>query len=318
MTTPAGLKWDSKMAEKATTNGTFIRVTSKPGAKGGTRQLSGAQRMWGKGENVVFLPGARLTGTREDVTQALRLAGIDQRDIDEQLANAITQENFGSSMAGLYQQELEAHKAVLSNKKATAGPVDWYKIRGLAVNLKSARAAKGEGSPGRKRGPTGPRAKTLREKYLNLPGDKQLDVSNFDGETKARQEKVPVGSSKTGLSRSSKVQSSQFPRLVSNNANTYALALRVIYGAGVNDTNVDVTSPYADAIEEVRAKLAALQVQPAPPSVGVSQFRTMQPVVPGRALSATPKPRPSVPSVASPLYTRGGGGLAPLPAFRTR
>lgn len=218
----------------------------------------------------------------------------------------------------MYQNDI-AQQQSLNEKKETSPP-NWNNIRALSKHLKSAVSVNKAGaetavSPSRKRSgvPTGPRPTSLLEKYQQLPPGKQLDVSKFDGVKGARQENAP--SAKPGkISSSGKRASTQFPGLVSNNINSYVLALRVMATNDPNNTTADVTDPYASAIREVNEKLMALTVQPTP--VTVAPTRAAAPLVPGRSLAPTPKPRP-VPTVASPaLRTVGGAGFAPVPAFR--
>jgi len=324
------LKWDMNMAEKARKTHTFIRVNSAPDAKGGSfRQLSGARRLWDSGKpegNVIFLTDVRVTGTRADVEEALSRGGYDRNQISTFLANAITRDNYDKSMKGSYDSELAAHNQVLSEKKDLPPP-DWHMIKALALNLKDARSITKGGSssavsPSRKKAgaPTGPRATSLREKYSALPANKQLDVSKFDGTKGARQEAVPAPSKPGKVSRTGKVSSSYIGGIVSSNFDSYVLALRVIFGQGPTDATVDNQDPYNAAIQEVYAKLNALNVQPQAPAPLVpapGRVTAPAPIAVGQRLAVTPKPRPTVPSVSSPpLRTVGGGGLTAFPSLR--
>jgi len=327
MLIPPGLKYDAKASAKADQNRTFIRVGRDLKTKGGVRHLSGATRLWDKPDpnvnQTIFVthPSARLTGTRADVEDTLRRAGFSEQDIGSIMATAITRDNYQVGMAGAYNDEIAQHRQALDAKGEPA-PVNWVAIRALALNLKEAIYRSKTGgetavSPRRKPGaPTGPRDTSLRARYQNLPADKQLDVSHFDGTKGAHKEAIPARRT-GGVSRSGKVSSDIYPRLVSNSYDGYRMALRAINGSGADDASVDGDQNVAAALNEVYAKLTALQAKPAPVApAAVARATALS--APGRALSRTPTTR-AVPTVASPgarVGTLGGTRLQPMPTAR--
>jgi len=234
MTVPAGYKWEVKAAEKAGNDAKYIRVG---GDKAGTRRLSGAERTWKKPDqkeaNAIFITEFRITGTPEDITQALRLAGYTDDDIRKAINSAITRDNYDSSKKGEYDEELALIKSVNVVKAPTTSrfPRDSIVKFGKRIKDKDFEVKKGTGEKKTASSPKRPRAvkvtvKTQVDKVIAAKKNQVVDVSNMDSQT-------GVGGkikAKTGKLADRGIYGIDAFPIVSNDLNKYFKAIEMTYG----------------------------------------------------------------------------------------
>lgn len=300
-----GLKWSVSAAEKAAQKGAFIRVGGHQVTR---RFLSGAKRSWTNPDpaehNTIFQTDYRITGTPENIRLALESASVPADTIAQVIASSITRDNWNTTMAGVYENEIRSRDALKGTKPVAEG-YEWPQILWFAQNIKSAVvASKGEhrgtvASPGRARA-----GESLADKLQKLGPDKVIDVSNMVNDAGKGARTVP----RPKTNKSGKI--GNFVRnvnIISNNLNNYIRALQIIYGP-------DAEVTYAPEIEFVRNSLSA---QPALAVAPVAPVPFATRASPPRAVGATLAPpavfTTAVPAVASPLGTIGGGALPALP-----
>lgn len=336
---PAGFKWSTSAAEKVLKTGQFLYVGGENVTK---RALSGYQRAWfgNKPEEhgIVYNVEYRIAGTPENIEGALQYAGFSQQQINQALANAITRDNFQTTMKNVFDQEILSHRAIKETTKIEKGAegkdnYKWEHILWFADNLDHARIEGGKGA----KGTSAPTAKAGRGKSLAArvqdvinhnkqnPNDlKVIDASGMDlvTGTNAKQIKAPKGD------KAGKFGSGNIP-IVSNDLNKYVKALQLAYG-------VDAATTYAKEINAVKQALSRkglISVSPRKsPAKRSPVKRGVAPVMPGATLAAVPSfttvprlaspgvrlsPRSTVPMRVSPrassLPTLGGQGLAQFP-----
>jgi hypothetical protein len=66
--------------------------------------------------NTIFHTGYRITGTPENVHAALALAGVSLADIQQVLVTSITRDNYNTTMADVFKQELTVYDAIKRKK----------------------------------------------------------------------------------------------------------------------------------------------------------------------------------------------------------
>jgi len=303
---PAGFRWTPDAAKTAQERGAFLRVG---GQAVGRRTLSGARRAWAKLDNpdesrTIFLLAHRITGTPENVSTALNYAGFPQADINAAIAGAITRDNFQSTMAQAFNDEIARHAATKRVKPQAEG-YEWDQILWFGQNIKSAQIGT---KPGELRGAVVAGGKagagdSLAEKLRKLGPGKVLDVSNMDLATGKGVRSIP--SPKTA--KSGKFGTTRIP-IISNKLDTYVRALELAYGA-------DARTTYAQDVEQVRLALTGAPALAAVP-------RAPSPTrVPGAVIAPAPQfaLAGGVPRLATPrgVGTLGGAGLAGIPALAT-
>lgn len=310
---PVGFRWTQDAAGKAAAKGAFLRVG---GAQVTKRFLSGSKRSWTSTKpdeyRTIFSTDLRITGTPEAVTTALSLAGLTQEQIQEVLARSITRDNFNTTMAAVYNNEIANYEAIKQQKPVPEG-YEWDQLIWFGQNIKSAVIATKTGeqrgtvaSPGRAGA-----GESISEKLNKLAPGKVLDVSNMDLNTGRGVRTVTAPKTE----RSGKYSSGKIP-IISNNIDKYIRALQLAYGA-------DAETVYAADIDMVRHLLAGTITQlytfPAQPVAARVPSPTR---VPGQTLASPPRfqAAPVVPRVASPpragLGTIGGGGFPNIPPLQ--
>src|SRR5436190_8833891 len=126
----AGLRWSNESAGKHADNKSFIRVGAE---KASTRFLSGALRSWSNPnaeENMtVFVVPLRISGTAEHIKEALKLAQppYTEEEINDFLSDAITKDNYETSKADEYKEEIASYKKMKDEKV----PVEHYSAEQL-------------------------------------------------------------------------------------------------------------------------------------------------------------------------------------------
>lgn len=307
---PQGFKWSPELANRANEKGQFIRV-------GGTKQttkrfLSGAPRRWASADpeenQTIFHTGYRITGTPQNVRLALQYAGIDNATIDQVLASSITRDNYTTTKAAEFQQEVENAHRLKGNKPAVEGyswdQIIWFwkQLPGAIVGTKSGEQRGAIGGQGR-----GGTTQSLGEKIRNLKKDQVIDVSNIDPRTGKGAR--TVNRPKTNKSGKLGTKTPGVP-IISNNLDNYIRAIELIYGP-------DGLQAYAGDIQAVRDELnrkfnpGLVGARPPSPRGGVAAPATV--FTPGAVLAPQPTFRPASPRAVAPVTTVGGGGLAQIP-----
>jgi hypothetical protein len=323
-TVPPGLRWSLKLSDAATAKHYFIRVGGKSVTK---RYISGAARLWNKvnapeESRSIYSVETRLTGTPENVAQALRFADISEENINLYLASAISKQNHTTGIqADYYAKELADHEQCKKSTKGTCSgsPLELDALAYLVKHLQEARCVTKSGNktcPPLKKGKTGP-TKTLKQRVADLAPDAALDVSNMDSFTG----KGVAKTKKRDQPKSGKFLAGELP-IISNNAEKYVEALKLVYG--------DIaTTRYAREIEYLRSQLSKRSEnfsKIAPPlttgGVPASFVAFTKAPTPQRLNNVAPAPIISSrmpPSLASPgrVQTRAPlGGPAPMSSFR--
>lgn len=310
VTVPAGLKWTSDVAENAGKKNAFLRVG---GEKVTSRLASGAPRSWSSedpAENrTIFNVTFRITGTPENVAEALKYAGYDDDQVKAAIADSITRNNYQTTKKVEYDEELERH-AIGKQNKPQAECYEWDHVVWFAKHLKDAKSVSKKSAPKAPDSSAAPKtkvvgAKTLKSRVENLKEGDLLDVSEMTEDYK----KINVRP-RPKTNKSNKHFSDPVP-FMSNDLSKYKRVIEHYYGAsGLTD--------YAANIEEVKNKLEG--VKPAVQSniPQPASDRTLKPsVAPPKA--TVPQPvRSTVPVLGSPkrISTVGGSGLPVFPPVK--
>lgn len=304
---PKNFKWTAEDATKAQANAKFIRVG---GNNLGKRSMTGAVKTWSKGNpDYIYLPDSRLVGAPADVAQALRYAGFSEAEIQEQFNNAITASNYQSTKRDAYEQEY-ARASAASSKEKKSKKTETFELEDILrvgdyidqgkVTVVTKEKIKAKRTGKSKEGDQG---KSIANAYVKLfdakNAGKVLDVSKFDATTGGgwRTIKTPDVSS----SRVTKFGADdENVRIVSDNAATYAAALRAVYSeADLTDDQIRIL---ADRVAE---KVSARANKPAK-ATGAKRVGKGGVKAPGASIAkkATIKPVAPRPRV-SPLKTTG-------------
>jgi hypothetical protein len=315
MTTPSGLAWTTEKSNNARDIGMFLFVNDVPGSRLTKRSITGAEAKW-KSQNpqeysIVFIPEFSIAGTPSSIRAALLSASYSPAQVEAAIASGINRSNFQSGQAAAYQAAIARYDS-LKPKKAKAAPAPFstaqlvaladprnpYEVvklvtirRDAAGNVIAAGATPSRKAPAQR--------KTLQQRVDALPAGKYLNVSEIKVDEKGnvtgtRTIDIPKG---TGARAGGKVGVKELP-VVSNNLESYILALELLYGSGARQQ-------YAAWIASVQAQLAGLSKPSAP--------RAASP----RARAASPKkspPRTVIANQASPSRAQAGpatiGGAA--------
>lgn len=310
VTIPAGLKWTSEAAENAKKKNTFLRVG---GEKVTARLASGAPRSWSSDDpaenRTIFNVTYRITGTPENVAEALRHVGYDDGEIKAVIADSITHDNYQTTKKAEYDEELENH-AISKQNKPQVACYEWDHILWFAEHLKDAKSVSKKSAPRAPDSSAAPKtkvvgAKTLKTRVENLKEGDLLDVSEMTEDFK----KINVRP-RPKTNKSNKHFSDPVP-FMSNDLSKYKRIIEHYYGAnGLTD--------FAANVEEVKNKLEG--VKPAVQS-NIPQPSSNHALKPSVAPPKTVLPQPgrsTVPVLGSPkrIGTVGGSSAPFFPAMK--
>jgi hypothetical protein len=223
-----GLRWTQEMADKAREDKIYLRVGGK---KVATRVLGSAPRTsWSKVDNPdeansIFVPKFRITGTEENVVEALSKANISNEEIKEALRAKITKENYTNTMDEVFKKESDEHKPIKKEKP------DGYPeqiLNELARSIKAKQykiVPKGEPATRNALHTRGESLKTKIQKIMEENAEKVVDVSGIDQMT-------GVGYHITNQPKSfksGKYWVDGLP-LMSNSLDKYLSAIQIIFG----------------------------------------------------------------------------------------
>jgi len=252
-----GLRWSNDSAEKHSVNKSFIRVG---GEKASTRFLSGALRSWSNPnpeENMtIFVVPLRISGTEEHIKESLKLAQppYKEEEINEFLEDAITKENYQTSKAEEYNEEIAAYKKMKEDKV----PVEHYSVEQLNwfcdpeiiknVRVESKKSApKTQGNESVKTR-TAPGA-SIKERIEKLNEGFILDISGMTSDYKNIKTKPVPKTNKSG-----KFYSAPLPFLT-NDYDKYYEIINHVYGS-------DGLIKYVDNLEHVKKQLSVGKSNP--------------------------------------------------------
>jgi hypothetical protein len=272
-TTEPGFAWTQERAEKAAREGKYISVG---GSNLTYRVITGAPKYWNseneEEKNTVYLPGVRLTGTKENVEKALQLAGFGQEQIDSSFENALTKENSlqDGELTEKYLEEVKNMKS--ARAKGTKKKGRYTQLDQLLALVPLAGEYKLTNKPG-KTGtaaqPRGGQRLSLGEKYQKVEAEgKILDVSNMDETGKGA--RITATPSKETSQRTGKYIVDGI-NIMSNNAANYERALRLIWKESVDteDALQDALNMMSELLAEHAQKIRQAGVsakeQPSPP-----------------------------------------------------
>lgn len=244
MTELQGLVWSKQDAEKALKKHAFIRVS--PSDKRSTRQMSGAERVWGipESKNEVYLTTFRISGKKENVRKALLRAGYSESQVEDALKNAITSENYKTTRKEDYDNEIASlalYKASEKERKKR-DEIDWDTLLKIASNVKQTHVImKDRGSP-RKTG----RGMTLIQRFDAIQGDegKMINVTNMREDTTGAQTR-----NKPQTERGQMVYIKDVP-IMSKTKAKYMEALKILRENNKFETDKD----YQTAVSAAQAK----------------------------------------------------------------
>lgn len=247
---PRNLRFSPDDIKRAQEKQYFITIdSSKTGKSASGRYITGAPRMWNDHPQNIYIEEVRLTGTPEDVSEALSLAGYSRSEISRLIKSAITMSNYRTSMAGDYDRLVREKEAAASSKKKKA-PVSRYTrehIVWMAANLKNPDvtiSVGGKQPRASKKTSTGKgRGKSLREKFDNLSADQLVDVSSMDTTTGMGATPVTL-KTHTGAKKWSEGLA-----IASNDINKYRRAIEILFGT-------EGLSTYAGQIADVEGQFA--------------------------------------------------------------
>lgn len=328
---PPMFNWKPEAAEKARQKGAFLRVGGKQVTR---RYLSGAKRAWASSDpqerDSIYNTQYRITGTPDNVRQALLYAQYSPEVVEGVIADSINRNNYQTTKRDEYEREIASRDGLKKSQKVqTDSGYNWAQLTWFAQNIKSAvtqtktgETRAGVASPGRRKDTD------LASRVTKLGPNEVLDVSAMDVNTGTGARKID----RPRTSKAAKYGTIEIP-IVSNNIESYAAALRMIYGA-------ENYEQYKGAIEATRNAIAQHATKPAPNTlpmnppvpVPVPQVQlagsyianppNLVPVPQQQAIAPPPLAQvpqlTQVPSVASPVSTYGNpAGAAQIPAFST-
>ena len=252
-----GLRWSNDSAEKHSLTKSFIRVG---GEKASTRFLSGASRSWSNPnseENMtVFVLPLRISGTADHIKEALKLAQppYTEEEINEFLKDAITKDNYQTTKAEEYDEEIASYKKMKEDKV----PVEHYSVEQLNwfcdpdiiknVRVESKKSApKTQGNESVK-SRTAPGA-SIKERIEKLNDGFILDISGMTSDYKNIKTKPIPKTNKSG-----KFYSAPLPFLT-NDYDKYYEIINHVYGS-------DGLIKYADNLEHVKKQLSVGKSNP--------------------------------------------------------
>lgn len=299
----SGLRWSEEARNRAAEKHSFIRVTEVPSKPLAYRHLSGAARKWTSDDpnenSSIFHLGTRITGTPTAVVAALRGAKMSDAEIQKVLDNSITANNYQTTMAAAYQNEIAAHKRA---REAADKPIGYNldAINWFSDNIQLATVAKKSGYQKSTATATARPASSIGEmlvqKIKALREGKVLDVSGLNLLSGKGTRSAPKPGQQ---SRSGKFGSDRL-KMVSNDLEKYRRAVEFIYGEqGLRD--------YADDIKYVSERLGL-----------EGPVVAQQPVmVAGATLAPAPLFR-QAPSVRTPtsIVSMGGARFPAMPSLR--
>jgi hypothetical protein len=206
------------MVDELTNKLSFILTTKHDNVE---VNISDAVKLWTVEPSILFQTGYRIAGTPEDI-EALLSTVETPETIQEVIETSITSENYTKEFSSYYQEELEAYEEL------------------YALTCKSKKSKPASVTPVRSRGRT---IEPLDKKLEKLPADKVLDVSNL------KENGSGTGAISLGV-RSKKYGTSNL-RMVSNNLDSYLLAIEMLGGE----------ETYPDDIAEIKEKFESLAIQ---------------------------------------------------------
>lgn len=326
VTVPANYKVTTSNLKNAASKALFVRVGKD---KVTYRSLSGAPKLWNSTDpaenNDIFIltptgPTAespegstlRLTGTMQDVYQALTYLGYEANMIQQILQQAITKDNYQTTMRDLFEQEKANHKTLSSSARKQGRYAPEHFIF-FANNLDKAEIIDGTGAKKAvrsKKAPKSPKGikgsrKSLRERYeiAAAKENKAIDVSEIDLESA---EGKGAKSVEWDVNKNHKGNKILVPgtRVVTNNVDKLIHALKVMYGEAQ-------LPKYADIINSARQQLASKSIAP-PMALPVPGSN----VIPGMPQGMLPPPVVVQPAmVQANAQSMPGASLAPRPTF---
>lgn len=249
-----GFTFSENNMKKARAEGKFIRVGGKDVTK---RAITGAKRSWADAKpeenqtifiaNVVFGGGevypAYLTGTPASIDRSLRAAGWRPDQIQTAFNNAITKDNYQTTMKDVYDAEVNEYERIRKQEGTgySLGAIQWF-----AKNIKSAEivAIKGGERKPVSAGGKGSTKESLLNKFERMMREKSphfIDVSNFNPDK-------GTGYNTLKTKPKGKVGSGRIP-LITNNLQNYKAALVYMYG-------IDALKKYAADINVIQTELA--------------------------------------------------------------
>lgn len=317
-TVPGAYLWTADKQQKAGKDHYFINVGK--GDKVTKRYITGAKAKWDSPDptvnSLIYHTGYRISGLPQDVRLALKYAKESDDTIDQVLATSLTKDNYQTTMASVYQEEMAAYKASQGTKPSSKG-YEWVQILWFADNIKNAVIAKKSGGDkGRVASPSrAGSSETLQEKVRKIVDnklDKVVNVSGFDPITgKGGRVIPPPKTHRAGL-----FGSTQIP-IVSNDITKYIRALQLLYGENAE-------TEFAKDIKLVREAIEL--------NAASAKASTKSSKAPAPAPAPAPVPQPSLPKMPSPnstavpqiktpgrapVQTVGGASIPAMPPFRT-
>lgn len=278
---PAGFNWKKDAADKAQKAGKFLFVGGKEDVT--KRTLSGFKRYWDSADpndqRIIYNTTYRITGTPENVAQAMRWAGYTEADIAAALADSITRDNYMTTKYEAAKAEIAYAKQVAEKKPAKVSPFTLKHIVWFAQNLGQAKiltktngGANAPAAGGKKKGAR----KSLADKVRDLAAGRTLDVSAIDPATGDGAVNKPF----SAKPRTGKYGTDRVP-FISNNIANYRRAIEIVYGPAGLQT-------YATDIEYVTRAINTNGQAAAPVAPAVPVPVAPAPVVPGATLAPVP------------------------------
>ena len=175
-------EWSYEAFQDAQTRHEFIHLLEEGVAR---VHITDAHDIWLLQPEVIFQTGYRVAGLPETIRQVLAEQGISSVDIEQVVHDAITSGNYGTTMAPVYNQEMEDYQkwlraATKANSQA-GGAKMWDIILAVnpqaALSVRTAAQAKAMGleAPMRKTA----RGKSFDDRIASLAAGKVLDVSKL-------------------------------------------------------------------------------------------------------------------------------------------
>jgi hypothetical protein len=191
--------------------------------------LSDSQKLWLVNPNILFQTGYRVAGAKEDIKRLLVKNNIASEEIDRVVETSITINNCRGIYKQMYESELK-------------------KLNSIKCNYEQRPAAIINNPP-----PVKSRGRAIQPLHLRLerlPQDKYLDVSNLTSNG--------GGAHVISLGPRVKKYHGKSLRMVSNNLETYLLAIDMLGGAELYKDDVD-------RMKQLFASLNATQGHRPPP-----------------------------------------------------
>lgn len=315
---PLNMKWSDAEAKKAASEYRYISVGT--GKTTGRRTLAAAQASWKKPghEDEIWLPDVRVVGPRDKVREVLEIWGFAQDQIDEIMGNAITRDNYETSMKDEVEQEISGYNRIAQekkqSKKANAEPtMDLKAIPVMAKMLRNGKVREvsdASQATGEKRQTRSGKIKTLQERLAELRDNEVVDVSKMEDNGKGAKN-IPIPRADSKSSRKGPFGDLQ---IVSTNLERYLKAVELL--GGYEREAEEAKLAFAGVAAPVAAPAPVLAPVPEPAAAAKRPTIQPRPVKEEVKVEAAKPVAPAAAPAPIPVIGKSASRVNPMPLLR--